>query len=253
MTRREEFYFCGPGDDKATVYNHMDEEKYDQAPFRVSPDETRIKGYVLRESLKTELSSTKPLTNMYVPIEYPRLISHSTPVVTALKKIIESRFLYVLKHNEICGLVTYADFDKRPVRLLLYALFAEMESNLIQAMRKAQNDNYWLDKLNHGQKGQIERYYEDRKLADTNLSRVECFGLPQVFQAIKSEAEWRKILGLERTDYDSFTEHLVRLRNEVSHQGLDIALTPNDLEDLLQTKDELIKLLRKSKDLRDTV
>ncbi len=206
----------------------------------------QFKGYVLREELKKELDSEKSLEHICHDIHYSKLISSSTPVIIGLKKIINSKFLYVLEQNEICGLVTYSDFDKRPVRLLLYLLFGQMESNLLSAMKEAHNDVYWMSKLTKSESGKIEYYFSERQKKDSELRKIECFGLGEIFHAIKDDPDWRQKLGLDRYDYDRLTERFVELRNEVSHQGLDIALSPSSLEDVLDTKDKLLEIVKRS-------
>lgn len=43
------------------------------------------------------------------------------------------------------GLVTYADFSKRPARVLLFAIVAEVESLLARAINEAHPDDSWIE------------------------------------------------------------------------------------------------------------
>jgi hypothetical protein len=248
MTPKDELYCGFEGIDKKTFYDVLDKETYDQAPFIESASDRKIKGYILKEELSKELNSSKRLKDMYHPLDDSRLITYSTPVVTALKKIIVPKFLFVLKDTEVCGLLTYSDFDKRPMRLHIYLLIGELESNLLLIMKRTNNDDHWMSKI-PGRRGTIEGYFERRKRDDNVLRKVECFGLKDMFKALSAEMPILQKLDLARYDYDFFTERLGDLRDEVSHQGIDIALNPQSLEELLETKDNLIHLVRKSEGL----
>jgi len=203
-----------------------------------------ILGYVSQEHLRKNHS--KSIKGLEQPITHVRLISNATPVTDSIAKIMDSRFLYVLRGTSICGLVTYADFDKRPVRSLLYALISELEKRLIQRMEDEKTSEYWLGKLNHSGRRNVLKWHRQRKAQGMQLSEVDCFSLENIFSAIGREKAFRESVGLEGGDYEETARRIVELRNKVAHPGLDLTATVEELNELIGIKRTLIELLRRA-------
>lgn len=151
MLANKDLYSCLPDGDKATILADLKKHNFDQLPLKDSSD--NIIGYVTKAVIIENLNNDKTLSELSELIGADRLVTNGTSVIDAFGEVSRSRFLYVLKGNRISGLVTYSDFDKRPVRILLYSLIGELEHNLIEIIKnQKKEDNYWLDKLSDGAK-----------------------------------------------------------------------------------------------------
>ena len=139
------------------------------------------------------------------------MVTNTTSVADAFGALSPSRFLYVIRERAICGLVTYSDFDKRPVRLLLYTLIGEIEHDLIEIIKKQQkNDDYWLSKLSEHSKGEVTKWHEKRQKQNVNLRPIDCFSLGDTLEALKDESKLRRALGLPgNPQYSDFEKQVV--------------------------------------------
>src|SRR5438093_2854731 len=140
MTPRSRFVGCGLDSSAKDALSILAKNDFDQMPVIES---ARIMGYVMRDDLAQNSTGIVKLSMKRIEID--RLSSSNTSVVKILPRIVQDRFFYVLEGSTITGLVTYADFDKRPVRVLLYLLLSSMESCLLKLMRLYNPDvSHWL-------------------------------------------------------------------------------------------------------------
>src|SRR5438309_1400451 len=159
MTPRSRFQTCTPDSAVEEHLATMRENDFDQMPVTVGDE---IVGFVLKDDLMQ--AHDQHVKSVLRPISVDKLRSSNTSVVTVLSKIVQDRFFFVLHGSEIAGLVTYADFDKRPVRVLLYLLFSNMESSLVKLMKEYDADvSHWLQHLDDKQRREVTRWHKRRK------------------------------------------------------------------------------------------
>ncbi len=236
MTPRSRFRTCTPDSTVEETLATMRKDDYDQMPVTEGAE---IVGYVLRDDLKkAHGESVKPFTR---PVSLENLRSCNTTIVTVLSRIVQDRFFFVLYGSEIVGLVTYADFDKRPVRVLLYLLFSNMESSLLRLMKEYDADvSHWLQHLNANQRREVKGWHKRRKEEGMELDELDCFSLSHAFTAVIKEPKLLDEIGDQHRLGDF--EGLVDLRNKVSHSGLDVAARLDQLDQLIGSKRRLLEI-----------
>ncbi len=154
MTPRSRFRTCTPSSAVEDVLATLRENDFDQMPVTEGDG---IVGYVLKDDLV--LAHDERAKSVLRPIAMDKLRSSNTSIVTVLPRIVQDRFFFVLHGSEIVGLVTYADFDKRPIRVLLYLLFSNLESSLVRLMKEYDaNVSHWLQHLNDKQRREVTRW-----------------------------------------------------------------------------------------------
>ena len=174
------------------------------------------------------------------------MISNSVRVVDALHELAECRFLYVIENRRIAGLVTYADCDKRPVRSLLFTLLGEFESRLIRLMGETNSDSdYWMRKLDARRQEYLIGLHQRRKAQNVATSEIECFSMGDIFQAIRDEPAIIARIGFEGQGYAARTERLKTLRDRISHPGLDLIGSFEELKSIMTDKESIFDLLRR--------
>lgn len=241
MTPRENFVSCQPGDNCGDVLKRMLDGDFDQIPVERGG---RIHWYIVRSDLEACNKDAPHLVAEHShTIEPNKLVSANSRVVDVLVKILNERFYFVLTISDIAGLVTYADFDKRPVRVLLYLLFSELETGLLSLMRTQNRDpSYWLSKLettSEGRCGIVKRHHKRRKSQNVGLDELDCFSLIDIFLAVRADSKFLSSLGDSLDDYEELND----LRDQVSHSGLDIAASISRLDQLIGSKRRLFELL----------
>src|SRR2546426_1888266 len=179
MTPRVMFRDCRPDEPAHEVFERMKERDIDQAPVN---REGEISEYVLR----VDLPQTKvPVDTFAKPVRPSNLMSSNSRITSALPLIHRAQFFFVLHQDEIAGIITHADFDKRPVRVLLYLLFSELESSLQRLMRMYEaTPAYWFDKLPPNAKKEVARWHKKREAKGVKLDALDCFSLIHLFTAL---------------------------------------------------------------------
>lgn len=233
MTPRDRFVLCGPDELARQVLARMEKNDFDQMPVGNGHD---VREYVLRKDLVSDEEEVLAFAKKIGPSD---LLSADTLVTTALPLVLKNRFYFILKDASIVGLVTFADFDKRPVRVLLYLLFSELESDLLKLLRRHKNSEYWIGKLPESRQKVVRKWQKKRRKEGLGLDELDCFSLIDFFIAVRSEGSLLSSVGDSLDDYNTLNE----LRDKISHSGLDIAASRDQLDDLIGAKKRLLGIL----------
>jgi hypothetical protein len=114
--------------------------------------------------------------------------------------------LFVFTHNELTGIVHFADYGREPVSLYLYSLFFEYERVLRQLLAPKYKDDDMIDYFRkHGWQRNIARY-KDSKEQNPNAPPFQHFSLKNLIQLFNDR---------ENTDLD--TKEVYGLRNQIMH------------------------------------
>lgn len=69
-----------------------------------------------------------------IPISPGMIVAASLPLLELIPLFGSSLFFFVLTRNDLTHVVTYYDLDKLPLKLSLFSLFMELESQIVEAI-----------------------------------------------------------------------------------------------------------------------
>jgi hypothetical protein len=118
---------CNASDDAHVVKSRMEAMHFDLMGLR---ENGVITGYVRREDLKK--GHCRNYCKTFLPVD---IVSSRTPLGRLLPLMAARPHFFVLEHTEINGVVTRADLQKDPVRMVLFGLLSLMEMYLLSMVR----------------------------------------------------------------------------------------------------------------------
>lgn len=120
-----------PDDNCQTAFSQMDPSNIDYAP--VLKNGVPV-GYVKRSDLAD--NKEKTCKQVVRQATAKNRVTLESNLDTILKQLTRESFLFVMENRRLKGIITRADINKRAFRTLFYILFSELESLLVNLIRK---------------------------------------------------------------------------------------------------------------------
>jgi hypothetical protein len=225
---------CHLNDDAEIIKNMMEIKDYDVMGVE---DNGIVIGYVVRNELKDGIC--KEYYRSFSPIE---LVSDSTPLIDTLFIFKETDRIFVLEGNRVTKVVTLADLQKPPIRMLLFGVISLVEMHLYRIINDYFSDNTWKNHLSTFRINLAEELFSLRKSRNEAIQLSDCLQICDKRDIILNEGPLRERLGIEsKTKGKSFFNKLESLRNNLAHsQNL---TTQNSWDELFLLIEQTEKLL----------
>lgn len=211
-----DLYAPDPQEDAASVRQQMDDLKIDVAPLKEHPDYHR---YI----------DAKELSNGHCgkyahSIDATMIVAETLPVADLFETLQKQPFLFVLQGRRIFGIVTKADLQRVPVRILMFGLITLLEMNLRESIRQYYGDNGWDHLLNEKRLGDAKKLQNTRIIKDASIGLLECTQLCDLKEIIARGPLLQEIfLGLSKKQFCTRLEQIEEYRNNLAHaQVLDL-------------------------------
>jgi CBS domain-containing protein len=133
------------------------------------------------------------------------------------------------------GWVTYADFSKRPFRVLLFTLLAEIEFLMAHALDVAHPDGSWVDYLPVAAEGERDhqaellRRQQEALHWDVTMPLTTFAEIGHLIHGLAGSTTARRLLGLTPEDVSRLRD-IPELRNRVSHVVKPIVAGPKQIK-----------------------
>jgi hypothetical protein len=213
-----DLYAPDPQEDAASVRQQMDDRKIDVAPLKEHPDYHR---YIDAK----ELSNGQCRKYAHL-IDVTMIVAETLPVADLFETLQKQPFLFVLQGRSIVGIVTKADLQRVPVRILMFGLITLLEMNLRESIRQYYGDNGWDHLLNEKRLGDAKKLQNTRIIKDASIGLFECTQLCDLKEIIARGPLLQEIFtGLSKKQFQNHLERIEEYRNDLAHaQVLDIDL-----------------------------
>jgi hypothetical protein len=213
MTPTIEVFQPSESDESGATLKIMRSRDYDMAPV-VDVDSNAV-GYVLRRDLAKSKSNgrIKDFTRQF---SISDIVSSSTPVLSHLRLWDQHRFFIVNQANKPVGLVTPADLNKAPVRLVLYVLIAEIEAKLRRLIEREFPNESWTDYLDDAVLKRVDGLRSRDKKDNVELDRVYYLEFSELLQ-ILGDSRISDTMGFTRDRFQQVRKSLNKLRVDVMH------------------------------------
>lgn len=172
------------------------------------------------------------------------LVSDSTPLVDVLQTLQEARRRFVLAGIHIRGIVTRADLQKPPVRILVFGLISLFEMNQSFLIRRLYVDDRWTQALSPRRLDQARRLMEQRQQRNEDLELLDCLQLSDKRSLLLKSARAREVLGFTSNgDGERRLRAIEELRDRIAHSQ-DLVRGSN-WEEVIRAVADVEELVRK--------
>ncbi len=206
----EELASCQASDDTSTASKIMAERGFDVLGVE---DGGFVSGYV--EGAKLEERTCDEQMKTFHPSE---LVADSTPLIDVLPLLHEKPRVFVLKENRVEEIVTRADLQKAPVRMLIFGFISLLEMNLLELIREHYPGNSWQDLLSETRLEKARALFKGRRERNEEIDLADCLQLCDKRDLILKNDKLRISLGLEpREAGEEQLRHIEDLRDKLAH------------------------------------
>jgi hypothetical protein len=225
---------CNVGDQALQIRDQMVSKDYDVIGVE---ENGMVIGYVLREDLRE--GRCKEYFRSFSPSD---LVSDSTPLLQTLFIFKDTDRLFIIEGNRITKVVTLADLQKPPIRMLLFGVISLVEMHLYRIIRESFAEDSWKSHLSAKRIQQAEELFLQRKARNEAIELSDCLQLCDKRDIVLNEQPLRERLGIEsKSKGKDFFKKLENLRNNLAHsQDLNTQNSWNEMITLIQQTEMLL-------------
>lgn len=246
MTTSDRILAFDTEDEGLSAFYRMKFENVDYAP--VLKDGVLF-GYVNRKDLDGSIDTTcgkssRELTEL-------TKISPQTILENVLKLLINEPVLFVVENDDLVGIITRADVNKRAFRTLFYIVITELESLLANLVETHLPCTEYLHLAGEERAKEVLYNYWRAKAGNVETQLEQYLSFSDIFNLIsrsKNRNVWQ-LLGYKSRRQVERLGTLVDLRNRVMHSTRLILDTETDVRRLSQEYTEICGLIERLKDI----
>lgn len=233
----EDLYCVRWLDNAQHVFTTLKNKEFDVAGISKS-ENGPICGYIRRQDLTDGTCGTHALR-----FDETLLMSDSTPLIKALYLLGDQPYWFILKDTSIESIVTKADLQKPPVRILIFGIITLLEMNLTELIRKLYEESDWIGKLSLSRVKTARELMQHRQDQNEQIDLLECTQLCDKRDLIKHSKEACRILGFSsKTEAENRLKPVISIRNRVAHgQDLVSGSIWEEVTSTIKDAEQLIK------------
>jgi hypothetical protein len=222
---------------KARACALMDRREYSAVPLVGSGG---IVGVYLRHNLRQ--------TPRFESVRPEHFVAAETDLLELIRRMRDTEKIAVGigSAESPLGWLTYADFSKRPFRVLVFALMAEVEYLLAHALDLAYPDGSWLDLLDRGdreakdERAELLKRQEEAEHWDVMMPVTTFAEMGHLIHAIAASKQALSLLG-ETTAVARQFRSIPELRNRVAHVVRPVVAGPKQISSVANRIDRMLE------------
>ncbi len=149
--------------------------------------------------------------------EIQDLVSSYAPIYQCLPALCERKRLFVLGRSGVEGIVTAADLQKQPVRLMLFAAVSLMEMAMLARIRQVHPAGQWASLLGQGRIKAAEALHAERRKKGQDIDMADCLQLCDKAGILLKGNEWTKWGFSSKVEASEFFGSVQTLRDNLAH------------------------------------
>ena len=174
----------------------------------------KIIGFVKREDITKEGSIKEFAKNF----RYDELISDSTSLTELLDIFQEREFIFILERNKVTRIVTVADLQKQPIRMLAFSLISLLEMYLTSVINEFYPDDRWTDKISELRLTKAKELLDERLEKNVALTLLDNLQLSDKGTIVRKTPKLVEKFGFESNNQcKEFFKKMEELRNNIAH------------------------------------
>lgn len=241
---QEPLKYCLYTDSAIKVQAELKRLDFDIAGIKSSEDQP------IREFIRTTSLKNGNCGEATECIKVVDIIAESTALTEVLSGLKNKTHFFVLNGREITGIITKADLQKPPVRILIFGIVSLLEMHLTFLVRKYFADEKWREVLKPARIEDAKKLFKKRKERNEAIDLTDCLQYADKRVIALASKEIRDHLSLEtKAVATSVLKSIEKLRDKLVHsQDIVSGTTWENLiesvlraEKMLQRSDELVE------------
>jgi hypothetical protein len=202
---------CSLNENALDIKNKMIKNDFDIFGVR---DEQRIIGFVKKD----DLISDGEIVNFFRKFSSEDLISDSTSLIELLDIFQERDFIFILERNIVSKIVTVADLQKQPIRMLAFSLISLLEMHLLSLVKEYYPHDSWTTLISESRLNNAKKLLNERLETNEALTLLDNTQLGDKGTIVCKTPELVKKLGFESVNKcREFFRKIEKLRNNTAH------------------------------------
>lgn len=209
----ESLHSCNDTDPAPEAFARMESKGFDVLGIRrESEGRSVMYGYVRRQDL------SGGLCEQYVrPFTAAELIADATPLVDAMGVLKDQERVFTIGRT-VHGILTRADLQKAPVRLLLFGLVSALETAMLEEIRREYPETAWSQHVSRGRLAAAITLLEQRRQRNEEIDLADCLQLCDKRSILIRSKEHRERLGFpSKRAAEETLVAIERLRDRLAH------------------------------------
>ncbi len=173
---------------------------------------------VVNEFVRQEdLLTTESAGECSITVPPDRIVKPNEPLWNCITRIISSSPLYLTGDCGLKCIVTKADLNKQPARLLMFGVVSMLEMTLLALIRKYYTENSWQSRLSKSRIEKAKKLYKDRKCYEEDIDLEECLQFCDKAKICTDTDEIRESWAKSRRECTELFKKLRRIRDRLAH------------------------------------
>lgn len=225
---------CRGDQSAAEVQTIMDQHNFDVVGVI---DSDRISRYVSRKRL-----SEGTCYENGILIEPAEIVSSTTPLIDVLPIMRTRDHLFVLDGFKLESIVTSADLQKPPVRMLLFGLVSLLDMFLLVLVRTHYTEEAIRKTLKPERLKAAQELYDERKRRNEEIDLADCLQISDKRDLILKVITPKQLGFDSRRAAEKLFNHAEKLRNHLAHsQDLVLGTSWAEVIDLAEQIDKFLQ------------
>jgi hypothetical protein len=227
---------CGIHDDAEGVRKQLEERNYDVIGVR---EGCEVIGFVEKADLGAGL-----VADYVKPFQTRDILTNSTPLIQFLHIFKDRNRIFVLEQNKVNKLITSADLQKPPIRILIFGYITLLEMNLGELISQQFPDHSWNKLISEGRLQLADDLYHKRLDKNEDISLVECLQISDKLEIIKNDDTLFQRFGMASKSQWKRTSGMIRdLRDRIAHSNeLGISMTWAEIIGILESCEHVLQV-----------
>jgi len=227
---QEPLKYCFYGEPALKVQAELRRLDFDIAGIRSSKDQPIL------EFVRTASLQNGNCEEVAESIKAADIIAESTPLIEVLNGLRDRTYFFILNGRQISGIITRADLQKPPVRILIFGIISLLEIHLTFLVRTHFPDEKWRDVLKPKRIENAETILQNRKERNEEIDLTDCLQFADKRDLVLASKEMRDHLGLEsKKGTQSVLRNIEKIRDKLAHsQDIVSGTTWEELIDVVQ-------------------
>lgn len=239
---QEPLKYCFYGELALEVKAELNRLDFDVAGIRTSKDQPIL------EFVSTASFQNGNCEEVAEPIKAADIMAESTPLIEVLSGLRDRTYFFILNGRQISGIITRADLQKPPVRILLFGIISLLEMHLTFLVRTLFPGEKWREVLKPKRIENAETTLQKRKERNEVIDLTDCLQFADKRDLVLVSKQMREHLGLKtKKGTKSVLRSIEKIRDKLAHsQDIVSGTTWEELIDVVQ---EVEKMLQRSDDI----
>ena len=239
---QEQLTCCFYGKSALEVQAELKRLDFDVAGIRTSKEQPIL------EFVRTVSLQNGNCEEVAESIKAADIISESTPLIEVLSGLEDRTHFFILNGREISGIITRADLQKPPVRILIFGMISLLEMHLTFLVRTLFPGEKWREVLKPKRIENAKAILQNRKERNEVIDLTDCLQFADKRDLVLVSEEMRVHLGLKtKIRAKNVLQSIEKIRDKLAHSQ-DI-VSGTTWEELINVAQEVERMLQRSDDL----